>query len=373
MKKFTLLLFFFPLLLSAQFTEVNLDFESVYIGENNALPAETNLLFSGAIPDYIDRVEIHLLRPDSKRAPLHTATWQRPLGNTEAVYKLPVNYKLRSSSSYDIEALFFRAIDEDDREALIDNWASRLMLYLDSHRKPGKRGVDWEEKPSRLLRGMNALLEKDLSNYRAGLPGQQQQLSELIALQAEKMAKMRLPADSTAAAARLAEEDALLERLVADELARIIPTRLYELADARYLENAPTEEKRGAVAVNAGYGGVHLGGDFSKELQYDTAPFVGLSFPLGNSAFAPRFFSNTYFGFGLFLSKFEDAEGRELSGPITDLPLYASLEYKLFQFIYLNAGATLLERGNPDATSTLLVRPFVGLSAKVNLSLSFDR
>ncbi|NBC09877.1 MAG: hypothetical protein GVY26_22035 [Bacteroidetes bacterium] len=364
-----------PAFSQAQYTEVSLDFESAYIGENNPLPAETNLLVGGAIPAYIDRVTISLYhhRGRDQRDPLHQAVWQRPLENKDASYSLPVNYKLRPSTEYDIEVLYFKSVSKREREALLKRVNRRLRLYLDSQRKPNGRGVNWNQKPKRLVQEMNALLKADLQTYRRPRSTTELAFSDLIQFQLEKMEQLKTSRDSSAAATAIRQAYTNLAGLMEGELERLIPSRLYELADSRYLEDCPTEEKQGVVSVSAGYGGVYLSGELSENFDYDTAPFAGLSFPLGNSAFAPRFFSNTYLGFGLFLNDFEDSKGNTLSGPIVGRPIYASLDYKLFQFVYLNLGATLLEEEQLDNSSELFVRPFIGLSAKVNLSLSFKR
>lgn len=364
-----------PLFSQAQYTEVSLDFESAYIGENNPLPAETNLMIGGAIPAYIDRVAIRLYhhRGRDKRDPLHQAVWQRPLDNQGASYSLPVNYKLRPSSEYDIEVLYFKSVSDMEREDLLERITRRLKLYLDSQRSPNSKNVDWNQKPKRLVQEMNALLEADLQTYRRHRIAPDLQFSDLITAQLEKIEQLKAQKDSTATARAMSEGYQNLEDLMTGELNRIVPERLYQLVDSRYLEDCPTEQKQSALSVSAGYGGVYLSGDLSENLDYDTAPFAGLSFPLGNSAFAPRFFSNTYLGFGVFFDNFEDSSGKTLSGPIVDRPIYGSLDYKLFQFVYLNLGATLLEEKQSDNNSELLIRPFIGLSAKINLSLSFKR
>jgi hypothetical protein len=370
-----LLLLGLPLLSQAQYTEVSLDFESAYIGENNPLPAETNLLVSGAIPAYIDRVAINLYhhRGRDQRDPLHKAVWQRPLENTADSYSLPVNYRLRSSSEYDIEVLYYKSVSEQEREALLTSISSRLELYLDTQRQPNEPGIKWNQKPKRLLQDMNALLAADLQTYRRPRTAPDLAFSELVRLQLEKMEQLNVSKDSSAAESPIQQAYQNLSSLMESELDRIVPERFYELADSRYLDDSPTEEKQGMLSISAGYGGAYFSGDLGENVDYDTAPFAGLSFPLGNSAFAPRFFSNTYLGFGVFLNNFEDRKGDALSGPIIGRPVYASLDYKLFQFVYLNLGATLLEKEQLDNSSELLIRPFIGLSAKVNLSLSFKR
>ncbi|MEQ8705436.1 MAG: hypothetical protein RIC19_16025 [Phaeodactylibacter sp.] len=366
-----LLLFLCPIFLTAQYKTVNLDFESAYIGDNNPLPAETNILFTGSIPSYIDRIELNILSAKGKSAPLHTAVWQRPLDNKEKTYSLPVNYKFRSSSNYDIEVRYFQTLGTAQRQELIQTLNSRLQLFLETQLTQDTKMIEWENKPKRLLADMNDLLRSDLQNYRTGIAAPEQKLSGLVALQMEKMSKIRTK-DSTARV-RMAEEQVLLRQLLKDELSRILPAPLYKMVDARYLDDCPTESKKGALAVTAGYGGVYFSGDLGEDLDYDTAPFVGLSFPLGNRAFAPRFFSNTYLGFGVFLQDFENADKQNLTGPITGLPIYASLDYKLFQFVYLNLGATFLEETSAGDRQVLFVRPFIGFSAKVNLSVQFER
>ncbi len=360
-----------PFFLLAQYKTVNLDFESTYIGDNNPLPAETNILFTGSIPSYIDRVELNIKPPKGKSTVLHYAVWQRPLDNKEKTYSLPVNYKFRSSASYDIEVLYFQTLSNAQRTELIQTLNNRLQLFLETQLTQESKTIEWESKPKRLLQEMNDLLQADLQNYRTGIAAPAQELSNLVALQMEKMADMRMR--DSVGQVRMAEEQVLLRQLLQNELDRMLPAPLYKIADARMLEDCPTESKKGALAVNAGYGGVYFSGDLGEDLDYDTAPYVGLSFPLGNSAFAPRFFSNTYIGFGLFLQDFENADEQKLTGPITGLPIYASLDYKLFQFVYLNLGATLLEETTAGDRQELFVRPFIGLSAKVNLSVQFER
>jgi len=371
---FVLFIFSKPLL-DAQYTKVNLDFESSYIGENDPLPAAENLLLSGAIPTYIDRLEVKIYPSKGRqhKEALHTSVWQRPLGNKDAAYSLPIHYKLRPSSQYDIAITFFRSVKAQEREALLQLILRRTKLYLDSQRSPNDQAIRWEQKPKKLLRAMNGLLRTDLKQYRAALTASQEEFSELVRLQLEKMESIKGNRDSLKRSTNPQEAFQVLEQLLQAELVRIIPEQIYRAADSRYLEDCPTEDKRGALSINAGYGGTYLSGDLGETFEYDTAPYAGLSFPLGNSNFAPRIFSNTYLGFGLFLDNLDNGEEGALSGPVVGRPIYASLDHRLFQFIYLNAGATLLEKEKADDSSVLLIRPFIGLSAKINLSLRFDR
>lgn len=350
---------------NAQYAKVPLDFDRSYLGENELLPAEQNLLFTGAIPTYIDQVEIRIYHSKGKadKAPLHTAQWKRPLENQDATYSLPVNFKLRSGNQYDLEVLYFQRISNAERDALIARLYDEATLFLDSQRSP--KG-EWDKRSEKLLRRLNELIDRELSIYRPAVPVVDQQLSPTLAMYMEKMEEYKK--DSITNTRQAVE----LQSLLSSELEMRVPEKLSKAVDRRYFDDTPTEESKKGLSVNVGYGGVFIDGDLDDDLQYDTAPYAGLSFPLGNSAFAPKFLSNTYLGFGVLLNELENAEGQTLSGPIVDRPIYASLDFKLFQFVYLSAGATLLEQ-EINNKSNLLIRPFLGISGKVNLAISLER
>lgn len=147
---------------------------------------------------------------------------------------------------------------------------------------------------------------------------------------------------------------------------------------SRHVDDQETEKRRGAFSINAGYGGVYLGGDLD-DFSYGNAPYLGLSFPMANSTLAPKFLRNSSLTIGAFLQDFEDGDGNKVTGFVVGRPIYLGLDYKLFEFIRFNAGATFLEKekiagpDDPDLISSLLVRPFIGLSAKVDLSVSLGK
>jgi hypothetical protein len=367
MKKALLLssVLLFAQILTAQYANVNLDFDKSYIGENELLPAESNLLFSGTIPAYIDQVEIRIY--DSKghkdKDPIHVASWKRPLENTSSSYALPVNFKLRSGNYYDIEILYFQPIDLTERDALLARLYEEATLFLDSQRS--KNG-EWDKNPERLIRKLQDLLDDELSIFRPSSPVAERSLSPTLALYMEKMEDTRR--DSAATQRQQLE----FQSLLSTEIELLVPEKLSKAVDRRFLDDMPTEKSKKGISVNVGYGGVFLDGEIDQELDYDTAPYAGLSFPLGNSAFASKFLSNTYLGFGVLFNELENAEGQTISGPIINRPIYGSLDFKLFQFVYLSVGANLLEQ-EFNNKSELLVRPFIGLSGKVNLALSLER
>ena len=101
-------------------------------------------------------------------------------------------------------------------------------------------------------------------------------------------------------------------------------------------------------------------------------------FPLANSTLAPKFLRNSSLTLGAFLQDFEDTDGNKVTGFLVGTPTYLGLDYKLFEFIRFNAGATFLEKEkvgqmSDDITSSLLVRPFIGLSARIDLTVSLGK
>lgn len=153
-----------------------------------------------------------------------------------------------------------------------------------------------------------------------------------------------------------------------------------KLAISRYVDDYGTEKKQGFFSLSLGYGGVYLSGSWD-DFTYDAAPYAGIAFPLSNSTIAPKFLRNSSVVLGAFLDNFEDEDGNEVTGMIVGRPFYAGLDYKLFEFVRFNAGAAFLEKtetitSGPEAgqTSTqAFIRPFVGLSARIDLSIGFGR
>ena len=96
--------------------------------------------------------------------------------------------------------------------------------------------------------------------------------------------------------------------------------------------------------------------------------YVGISFPLSRNE-NRRFWYNSSLSLGAFLGDLEDEGGREISGPFVGVPTYAAYGYRLVSFLRLQAGAVFLESDDavPGFDSDFEVRPFVGLSAELNV------
>ncbi|MCB9347275.1 MAG: hypothetical protein H6573_07130 [Lewinellaceae bacterium] len=373
----------------AQYATVNFDYEKARFGENQPLPSETPIVFTGPITADIDIVEIRIYSPKGKekRDPLTLADWKRPKDKSGATnFNVLVNYKLRASKKYDIEVTYFRPISEKERQALTGRLSQTIDTYIDSQAESGGKSISFESSSKKMLNEMNELAASILSSYRRRSDEPIPTFSELVKMKIEqvesvKFEKAEEAGASQASAAKMQQRAQLIEELrelTSMEVKAMSGTNLLIFADSRYVEDYQTEDKAGYFSLNAGYGGVYLGGNL-ENLEYGTSPYLGLSFPLSTSTIAPRFLRNASITMGVFTNNFEGQGGKEISGPLVGRPFYLGLDYKLFQFVRFNAGATVLEEpemtavGVESNSNRIFIQPFIGLSAKINLFLSLDR
>lgn len=372
MKKFTLLfsfLIFGSFYLHAQYASVNFDLEKNYFNEGQPLPAEKNLMFTGIIPEGVSRIEIDIFV--GKKVD-YTAIWKKAFvrGNTNN-FNLAVNYKLRASDQYDFMVHFFQNMSFEQINKLKKHLTEQVTGYLAAGVERSGQAVELSDKASRLMQRSNEIMETGLVGYRrsddAVFPG----FSRAIAQQLEAYDKVEM--DS------LAYEQvrgALFEK-VKVEIDQYVSGEWSKLLFSRYIDDYETEQKRRSLSINAGYGGIHLSGELD-DFNYANAPYIGLLLPISSSVRAPRFFQNTSLNLGVLLSDIGEVENNTYSGFIIDQPLFAGLNFKLFQFIGLDAGATILEQRKIGTISegkdqNVLIRPYVGLSARFDIAIGLGK
>ncbi len=73
------------------------------------------------------------------------------------------------------------------------------------------------------------------------------------------------------------------------------------------------------------------------------------------------------------IDDFENNKGEKINGFLIKTPIYLGLDHRLFKFLRINAGATLLEDGNSTQGNKILVRPFLGLCAKIDLNIGLGQ
>ncbi len=384
MKKFfaaALLLFSISNNIFAQYQTVMYDYEKNYFNQGQALPAEDYFMVSGSVPQSVDYVEIEVHKSGKvdKNKPLFVATWKRSHTNTSQTFDVPVNYKLRGNSEYDLAINTYRKATQTEKDNLRQILNSSLDAYVDGVISVEKRRFSLDKPAGAMVKDMDDIVNNGTTFYTNKINFTFPGFSDIIKnkIKQIKDAKLRRglfnfskkAAESRRDARRLYAEKLLgeLKTAIHTELEQLINTEMVVLGDNKQVHEYPTAKVRNTLSINAGYGGAYFSGGIN-DLSYDSAPYVGLSFPLGRS-YRSRFLSNTSVSVGAFLTNFEDETGQEVTGPIFNRPYYVGLGYKIFQFIRFNAGATFLESASNTQfdVKNVKVKPFIGVSAEINL------
>lgn len=373
MKKFTLLFLLFTFFLipsgKTQYATVNFDLEKNYFNEGQPLPAGKNLMFTGILPQGVSRVEIDIFA--GKKVD-YTAIWKEAFvsENTNS-FNLAVNYKLRASDQYDFSVRFFQQMNFEQVADLKKQLVEQVSGYLTAALRPSGQSVELDKKPEKIVKQADQIIENGLEAYRrsddAVFPGFSQAIIQQLATYEQR--KM----DSIA----IAQIGGSITEKVKVEIEQFVSGKWSKLLFSRFVDDYETEQKTRSLSVNAGYGGIHLFGDLD-EFNYEDAPYIGLLLPISSSVRAPKFFQNTSLNLGVFITRIKETNNRSYTGFIIDQPFFAGLNFKLFQFIGLDAGATLLEetrigQGQDQGIQNLLVRPYVGLSARFDISIGLGK
>ncbi len=383
-----MLLFFLTPFIYSQFITVNFDVEKNYFNEGQPLPSEKAMMFTGLAPEGVNIVEISILPAKGKdeNDALYTAIWKNTTNNQSGNYSLAVNYKLRASEEYDFKFRFFKVMSENEVNQLTERIDNQLNAYLDASVYLDKDEIELAKRDKKMLSEMQSLVNELLINYRNLNNTEFEGFSTSIEQKLKRLDKLEVPdrkKDSTAVKPDefLAIQKDELRSQIAREVKLYMNKDWSIMTSTYYVDNYETEQKKGSFSVNVGYGGVYLSGNID-DFNYGAAPYAGLSFPLSNSTLAPRFLRNSSLTVGAFFDNFENENGTKISGVIVNRPIYVGLDYKLFQFVRFNAGATFLESRPEDSNSgpvisdeenSIFIRPFIGLSAKIDLSLTFGR
>ena len=371
----------------AQYTTVTFDEELVQLNSHEPLTTERDFMVTGNIASNIDFVEISIFTAKGKShlSPLYTNTWRRTSNNTSTQYRVPMNYKLRAGKTYDMVIRYYKPLSASASEAMYQKVIDNLETYVDQNFKVKKKKLKLVKKSKQVIKELDAMVANELSKYQTLTPHTFNGFSDLIQGQVKLIERTRIKnanrqKDSIPTiSSNLIEEQIIdLKNMLRAEV-DFIPDNDWSNLHREYIvDNFETEKRNGYFAVNAGYGAVYLGGNIDK-LSYGTSPYLGLSFPLSTSTTEPKFFGKASITAGVFTQNFEDKEANKISGPIVKRPMYLGLDYRLFQFIRFNAGASFLEEQTASkdplagVEKRVFVQPFIGLSAKINLSIGLDK
>jgi hypothetical protein len=348
---------------AAQYETIDFDYTLGYFNNGQPLPAESYLMFSGAVKPEVDWVEISVFRAIADKNPLAVTTWKRFEDAGKGNFRIPMNYKLRGGSEYSFKFSYFKRVNEEEKAVLISRMSASVESYLQQLLLEKNEKTQLSGSVKKISQNLNTLVVEGLYYYRSQndqiFPG----FSDVMYRALEKLEET----NSQGIEASLA--------IAKSEIEQFLEPEWLVLIDTRKVVDYPTEKMRNSLSINVGYGGVFLNGDL-ENLSYGTSPYVGLSFPLANRAYASRILSNTSLSLGVFTTNFEDGDENVFSGPIFGRPYYAGLGYSFFRFIRLNAGVTALEvvgSSNVGGGSASLnigeikIAPFLGLSAEIDI------
>lgn len=374
---------------AAQYTIFTFDEELVQFNNHTPLASEKDFLVTGNIPTSVNLVEVSVFTANGKdnRSSLYSNVWRRPNGNNGTQYKVPMNYKLRANKSYDFILQYYTPLTKEAHVSLHKALTENLDTYIDQSFQVGKKKIKFAKKSKQITSDLNEIVERGLSAYRTTNAIYFNGFSDLVADQIANIERANLKkavhimdtTDSTDVKSSYRNKLITnLKKMVRSEVKFILDNEWNGLYKEYYIDNTKTEIRNGYFAVNFGYGAVYLSGDVDN-LDYGVGVYAGLSFPLSTSTIAPKFFRNASITTGVFLNNFEDEDRQTITGPIIKRPIYVGLDYRLFQFVRFNAGAAFLEEESEQTgqiggiTNRVFVQPFVGLSAKINLSVGLDK
>ncbi len=392
MKIFSITLFLALLTfnLSGQYANVSFDPAMRTFNNFEPLPSEEDMMFTGAVPVNVNVVEFQFFRGKSKdfKDPLYIANWERGAGDKSGSFKLPINYKLNANKKYDIRVKYFQKVENADREKIYGALKNNLDAYLGQSLQSSSKKIKLTKSSKEMMKDLNTIVTYGLREYRIsnGIPFEG--FSDLVkgqieAIDDKKLNEVLFDSNNTSQAMASAKyRDQLikdLQTLIHAEVRFLLNSDISRLINQYDISDVKTESRNGYFSINVGYGAVYVDGDVDN-LEYGRAPYVGLAFPLSTSTLAPKFFRNASITLGIFTKNFNDVGDRgPITGPIVKRPIYLGLDYKLFQFIRFNVGAAALEEESVNTgtisgiENRVFFRPFVGLSAKINLSIGLDK
>jgi hypothetical protein len=356
-----------------QFARVEFDYANAYFNNGQSLPAEQPMIITGAVASNIYLVEMDIFRPkaNQEKLPLFAGVWKRKGETGESTFRVPVNYRLTGSSSYDFRVVYYRAISSSEKNALRQDLFDALDSYLAQSIERRDDDIRLRDNPGNMIQDLNRVVIDGLAYYRSLNQISFDGFSDLVAQALDNLDKRPL-AEAEAGIAQV-------ETLLHTEVDQLLNSDLVLRTDIRQVPQYETQRTRRPLAVNVGYGGVLLERG-SESLSYGTSPYVGISLPLANPALAGPFWSNASISLGVFLENFENADNETVTGPIFGRPYYLGVGYNFFRFVRLNLGVTALEEvgtsslGGGSAAldvDAISIRPFIGISAELDVWAGF--
>lgn len=371
----------------AQYAPVNFDFERSWFNEGGTLPAEQYFIINSKISSATQLVEVTIYKSDPDK-PLYFTNWTRSFGNTSQAFSMPVNFPLRGNSDYSFQISYFINATDYEKSEVSRILNERFGAYVDQMVEVNNKHIRLRDNYKVIMSDLNEIMNVSMRNYRSRTGFDFDGFSSIVENKIKQLEDLKLKraflfvgksedqekVDAKSELLKM-QLDAI-KQLIVSEAAQYINVNLLSQFEKKEITDYPTEKTMRTLPVNIGYAGIYESGNF-KNLSYGTAPFAGMSFPLGKKQFSSAFWSNTSLSFGVMLTKIKMSSDTEYTGAIFGVPLYAALGYKVLNVLRINAGFTFLQKENDngadDNFNSIYLRPFLGASFEFNVWAGFSK
>ncbi|MDP3443282.1 MAG: hypothetical protein Q8T08_10545, partial [Ignavibacteria bacterium] len=300
MKKSILLTFLIPFgtFLFAQMQTVQFNSKYLHFDNGKSLPAEQAFIINTEIQNSVHMVKMQLSNQlFNKNKILFESEWSRKEDDKSLIAIIPNSYKLKSTSDYNIRFLYYRTIQDTERQQIGTMLETSIHAFLKSNILEQDGRYIFSSNPGDIFKSLNTILTESMLNYevRSGstIPG----YSSIIENMLFNLAKTKIITDSTGF---MAEDhfEAMFVQLN-NETKIIANNYKYVLRDVVSVLDYPTEKTLNTLSLNLGYAGIFNNTNIS-DLDYYAVPYLGVSFPLGNRAINNNFMSNASLSAGVF-------------------------------------------------------------------------
>lgn len=382
-------IFFFFTSLHAQKQLVLLDPQQRAINQGEPLPPQTYFTIQVPVDMQTGIITINLFKGNKTSDLIQQNSWSRPVNFKGNIAEVPVNVKLRNNSQYGFEVLMYSMLSDTERTSLKEIVHQNLTNYLDATIEVTGKKISMEGNPDKVINNLNAIVKRSLTWYNNVQLREFEGFSDVVKfkvrqLQEAKLADARYNLLKSKTDTLLSTDDMQaayakqltgeLQGIVVNEIDNYLNLDFVKLSDSFIIRNSVTERSQSVLPLFIGYGGVYLSGTID-DLEYDSQPYAGFSFPLGRGN--EVHYGRTSFILGIFLKDFKDGQGNTISGPVINKPIFTGLGFRIYDFINLNAGvvatSTTRQTITNIKTEEVKLRPFVGLNAQFNLWLGLKK
>lgn len=365
----------------AQNQLVSFDLINNQLNNGSPLPAEEPFTIKGLVPKSVKAITVDIYRGKISGEPNYSYQWKSAFEFTVNEFQIFVSEPLRSNKSYTFVFSYYENADQLQSNKLQSSVHDNLSAYVRANYQIDRNGITSLTPRKTIRRNLEEIVTAGSTHFKhfigEGFPGfsdiveQKLEQIEKINLKDARFAVLNSKANKDSAKIVFANEhiDALIKILHA-EVDQYFSSNMLVLAEERTVADFRTQNLPTYLPINVGYGGAYFSGDFS-DLDYGSAPHVGISIPLGNRAFTRM--GNMSVSVGVMLLNMKNSDGETISGPLIQRPIYAALGYRFLNVFRVHAGATLTAQDTPSGNEKIVVYPHLGLSFEFDINIRLNR